>query len=105
MHHDGSWASAICKQLRIAEQMLQAPGDRDRHAVSESRLDLQESAHHHLEQAIFEEPPDAALPYVMMGGGQPKGLSTLEQIRLMEITPHPDELAFGQLEPDLQEAV
>ena len=54
---------------------------------------------------MFDAPPDVEMPYVLMGGGQPKGLSTFEQIHWMEVTPHPDVLAFEQLDHDLQEAV
>ena len=54
---------------------------------------------------FFDEAPDLEQPYVVLGGGQPRGMSTAEQIQWMSATPHPDKLAVGNLDEDLLQAM
>ena len=55
--------------------------------------------------SAFDLAPDCHQPYVMLGGGQPRGLSTAEQIQWMCSTPHTDRLAVNSLDEDLLRAL
>ena len=57
------------------------------------------------EEEYFEEAAVPWDPYVPYGGGQPRGLSTAEQIHWMATIDHPDLLESSQLDADLQEAM
>ena len=53
----------------------------------------------------FGAAADPLDPYVPCGGGQPRGLSTAEQVNWMLASRHPDDLGQQDLDDDLMEAV
>ena len=99
-----AWATKLCQAMIAAERALPALGVRQRQwqvCYGDWTGDLES-------QDGIPALPTAAdpfEPYVPYGGGQPRGLATLEQVAWTTSATHPGVLCMDELDADLVEAL